>query len=50
VELLERVYRRAMKMIQGLKHISYEDRLKGLGLFSLERRRHEETSSWLFNI
>jgi len=37
MDLLEHIQRRATEMIQGMEHLSYEDRLRERQLFILEK-------------
>ena len=39
MDLLKCVQKRVTKMIQNTEHLSYENRLRELGLFSLKKRR-----------
>ena len=49
-EALEKIQRRAIGMVSGLTATSYEERLRELGLSTLEERRHQADMLQTFKI
>jgi ribonucleases P/MRP protein subunit RPP40 len=49
-EKLEKVQKKAIGMVSGLRGHTYEDRLKELGLTTLEERRHQADMAHMYKI
>ena len=47
MDLLEQVQRRATKMVRGLEHLSYEDRLRQWGCLAWRREGSRETFQYI---
>ena len=50
IDAIERVQRRAARLIPGRARLNYEERLKETGLYTLERRRLRGDVIEMFNI
>ena len=49
-EVMEKLLRRAVRMISGLRAVEYEDRLQELGMTTLKERRHQADMTMVFKV